>query len=199
MDDQSPTPSKTDYLVIDLEFTQYRRPIGKPRGFFAEIIEIGAVKHNVTDFQNLGSIQDFVKPHFYPKQAKEAMEFCSITEADMKTAITFHQMLEKINQLYIPQQTYIVAWGNEDYNVLNMGCQRHDVPNPILQSDYLDLAKAYRLLQGNGYTTSLRQAAEELEVEESGHWHAAFEDAVKTANILQKLIQQGYDPAQPLS
>ena len=33
-----------DYLVVDFEFTFYKKPIGRPRTFFSEIIEIGAVK-----------------------------------------------------------------------------------------------------------------------------------------------------------
>ena len=32
------------FLVVDFEFTTYERPVGRPRGFFSEIIEIGAVK-----------------------------------------------------------------------------------------------------------------------------------------------------------
>ena len=32
-----------NYFVIDFEFTFYKRPVGRPRGFFNEIIEAGAV------------------------------------------------------------------------------------------------------------------------------------------------------------
>ena len=27
------------FLVVDFEFTTYERPVGRPRGFFSEIIE----------------------------------------------------------------------------------------------------------------------------------------------------------------
>ena len=33
-----------DFFVADFEFTQYTKRMGRPRGFFSEIIEIGAVK-----------------------------------------------------------------------------------------------------------------------------------------------------------
>ena len=33
-----------DFFVADFEFTQYTKRMGHPRGFFSEIIEIGAVK-----------------------------------------------------------------------------------------------------------------------------------------------------------
>ena len=42
---------------------------------FSEIIEIGAVRLKGEDFAEAGKIQNFVKPHFYPKQAKDSMDF----------------------------------------------------------------------------------------------------------------------------
>ena len=32
------------FLIVDFEFTKYTKPVGRPNGFFPEIIEIGAVK-----------------------------------------------------------------------------------------------------------------------------------------------------------
>lgn len=55
-----------DFLVADFEFTQYTKRMGRPRGFFSEIIEIGAVKIDGTELVVTGSIQNFVRPHFYP-------------------------------------------------------------------------------------------------------------------------------------
>ena len=183
-----------DYFVADFEFTQYSKPVGKPRGFFSEIIEIGAVKISGETNENVGSIQDFVKPHFYPKQAKEVMEFCSITDAHMKTAIDFSTMLKKVSQLYSPGKTYFVVWGNQDYRVIDNSCSRHNLSNPILFEDCLDLAEAYRLFNDDIDTTSLRNAVEELNINAEGHWHAAYEDAIKTAKILIKLLSDGWKP-----
>ena len=77
------------FLVVDFEFTTYERPVGRPRGFFSEIIEIGAVKLDGEPLTDCGRIQSFVKPHFYPKQAKDSMDFCMITAKDMQQAIEF--------------------------------------------------------------------------------------------------------------
>ena len=183
-----------DYFVVDFEFTQYSKPVGKPRGFFSEIVEIGAVKIAGDTNEAVGNIQDFVKPHFYPKQAGEIMEFCGITEAHMKTAIDFSAMLEKIGLLYVPGKTFFVTWGGEDYRVIKNGCERHQRTNPILPEDCLDLAEAYRLLNDDRNTTSLRNAAEELDIAEEGHLHAAYDDAVKTGKILIKLLADGWRP-----
>jgi len=180
-----------DYLVIDFEFTQYRKPVGRPRGFFPEIIEIGAVKISNNTYEVSGRIEAFVKPQFYPKQAKESMEFCSITDADMKNAISFEKMMKKIEEFYIPGETWFVAWGKEDYKVLNTSCQRHNIPNPVLPADYLDLADVCRVVKGLEQTPGLIKTAEEMEVNVEGHWHAAYEDAVKTSKILVKLLEDG--------
>ena len=183
-----------NFFVVDFEFTQYRKHIGRPRGFFSEIIEIGAVKVDSETREIVGNIENFVKPHFYPKQAKEIMEFCSITEADMKTAIEFGEMIRKITELYIPNETYFVMWGTQDYKVIEMGCERHQIENPILQSDCLDLAAAYRKIHGDGYTTGLRAAIEENDITTEGHWHAACDDALKTGMLLIKLLEDGWMP-----
>jgi len=185
-----------NFFVVDFEFTQYRKHIGRPRGFFSEIIEIGAVKVCGQTNEIVGNIHNFVKPHFYPKQAKEIMEFCSITEADMKTAITFAEMLDKITELYIPNETYYVMWGTQDYSVIETGCERHNLTNPILQSDCLDLAKAYKEMHGDNYTTGLRAAIEENDITTEGHWHAAYDDAHKTGLLLIKLLQDGWTPKE---
>ena len=104
-----------DFLLVDFEFTTYTKPVGRPRGFFSEIIEIGAVKLTGAELKEDGKIQNFVKPHFYPKQAKDSMDFCMITEKDMKKGIEYPEMVAKLTEIYEAGQTYFVAWGTEDF------------------------------------------------------------------------------------
>lgn len=160
-----------DFLLVDFEFTTYTKPVGRPRGFFSEIIEIGAVRLKGEDFAEAGKIQNFVKPHFYPKQAKDSMDFCMITEKDMKKAIEYPEMVAKLAEIYEAGQTYFVAWGTEDYKVLNTGCERHKIENPVQYEDYLDLAEAYKLWKGDELTTGLKRATEEQEVDTAGKFN----------------------------
>ncbi len=188
-----------DFLVVDFEFTQYTKAVGRPRGFFSEIIEIGAVKIDGETKEIVGSIQHFVKPHFYPNHAQEAMAFCMITEQDMKAAIEFRDMLEKIRSLYVPHRTYFVSWGNADYHVVEEGCARHHLPNPVLEEDYLDLAEAYKLRKGDALTTGLRKATEEQNVATGGLWHTAYDDAANTGKLLVKMLADGWMPEDNLT
>ena len=185
-----------DFFVVDLEFTLFTTREGRPRGFFSEIIEIGAVKIDSETNETTGRIENFVKPHFFPKQAKEGMAFSMITDKDMKTAIDFSAMLEKINALYIPRETHFVTWGGADYSVIKQGCARHGLPNPIRNEDRLDLAEEYRLWFGDANTTSLKDAADEQLITVDGLWHTAYSDAVKTSKIMLRLIEDGWDPEQ---
>ena len=183
-----------DFFVVDFEFTQYTNRIGRPRGFFSEIIEIGAVKIDRITNEITGHIQNFVKPHFYPNQATEGMAFSMITKSDMETAIDFGCMLKKIEALYIPGATYFVSWGGADYSVVKEGCERHGVPNPIQREDFLDFAEAYKQWYGDTNTTSLRNAAEEQNITIEGLLHTAYLDAITTSRILQNLLEDGWKP-----
>ena len=180
-----------NYLVVDFEFTFYKRPVGRPRAFFAEIIEIGAVKLDES-LKECGKLQNFVKPHFFPKHAKDAMDFCMITDADMKKAITFPAMLEKMSAMYEAGNTLFVAWGDSDYKVLTEGCSRHKLENPVLQADYLDLAEAYKLWHGEENTPGLKTAITEMEVTADGLAHTAFDDAYNTGKVLAKMMEKGW-------
>jgi len=183
-----------DFFVVDFEFTQYIKPVGRPRAFFSEIIEIGAVKIAHDTNEIIGHIENFVKPCFFPKQAAESMEFCMITESDMENAIDFSEMLQKMESLYIPGKTYFVSWGDADYSVIEQNCTRYTLPNPIRPEDYLDLAAAYKMLKGNKMTTGMLKAAEELNIDGEGFGHTAYDDAYNTGKILLALISDGWKP-----
>lgn len=183
-----------NFLLVDFEFTTYTKPVGRPMGYFSEIIEIGAILFSGEDFRKLSDYQSFVKPKFFPKQAKASLDFCMITEADMKKAADFPKMVEKLAAMYKPGETYFVAWGESDYQVLNTACKNYKIANPIQFEDYLDLAEAYKLMKGDNYTTGLKKATEEQEVDTAGLWHTAYDDANNTGLLLKKLMEKGWKP-----
>jgi sporulation inhibitor KapD len=184
---------KRDFFVVDFEFTQCGKR-GRPMGFFSEIIEIGVVKIDGATFETVGQIHNFVRPHFYPKQAGKIMEFCMITEKDMQAAIEFAEMLEKIRSMYTPGQTFFAAWGDADYHVLSEGCRRHETDNPVLPEDYLDMAAWYKWEMGDDHTTGLRKATEEQQIDTGMLWHTAIDDAVNTGKLLVQLLSDGWTP-----
>jgi len=187
---------KKDYYVVDFEYTQCMQHRGRPLGFFSEIIEIGAVKINGKTLEVEGQDHHFVKPHFYPKQLKEISDFCMITDKEMQTAITFPEMVEGMKGLYVPGKTYFVSWGCDDFRVLNKGCERHGIENPVLYEDCLDFAEWYRWEMGDSNTPGLRKATEEQCIDTAMLWHTARDDAANTGKLLVSLLQEGWDPVE---
>ena len=183
-----------DYYVVDFEFTQCGQRTGRPAGFFSEIVEIGAVRIDGATLEVTGQDHHFVTPRFYPEQLKEISDFCMITDNEMQTAIAFPDMIECIKGLYTPGKTYFVSWGMEDYRVLDKGCERHGVENPVLYEDCLDFAEWYRWEMEDSYTTGLRKAIEEQCVDSGMMWHTACDDAANTGKLLVSLLKDGWNP-----
>lgn len=184
---------KKDFLVTDFEFTVYNKPVGKPRGFFSEILEIGATKLDGENYAPLGNLQSFVQPKFYTKQAQDSLNFSMITADDLATGISFPDMIEELKKIYVPNKTWFVAWGDADFNVIATACKRYKIENPLLYTDYLDLAAGYKELFNKERTPSLKSALEEQEVVMTGIWHTALADAVNTSALLVKLLKSGWE------
>lgn len=53
---------------------------------------------------------------------------------------------------------------------------------------------AYKLLKGDTYTTGLKKATEEQNVDTGGLWHTAYDDAANTGKLLVKLLADGWKP-----
>jgi sporulation inhibitor KapD len=86
------------------------------------------------------------------------------------------------------------AWGDADAHVLSEGCGRHEIGNPVLPEDYLDMAAWYKWEMGDDYTTSLRKATEEQQIDTGMLWHTAVDDATNTGKLLVQLLKDGWNP-----
>ncbi|KUO74230.1 MAG: hypothetical protein APF81_08615 [Desulfosporosinus sp. BRH_c37] len=86
------------FLIVDFEFTMHKR-YGRPRVWFPEIIEVGAV---VAD--GYGVLQDtvynaFVKPQFWPRISEDCTGITGIHQRDIEHGISFEQMLQSLWQM----------------------------------------------------------------------------------------------------
>ena len=184
--------TERDFLVIDFEFTTHKSMIGKPRAFFPEIIEVGAVWTTEPDFPLERTYQSFVKPKFFPRLTQECKDIAMISQDDVDGGESLEEMIAALMALYTPGKTLFVAWGEADRDVLLEQCKRYKIPYPFVVDDYLDLAIAYKEFYGLPRRHSLKHALEEQDIESHGFWHMAINDAVNTAKLLQHLLQQGW-------
>ena len=185
------------FLIVDFEFTMHQR-YGRPRVWFPEIIEVGAV---VADGQ--GVLQDkvynaFVKPQFWPRISEDCTGITGIHQRDIEQGISFEQMLQSLWQMSPSQDKWLVGWGKQDRLVLKNVCDKYGFEYPFLFENYIDLATEYRLFSNRNRLISLKDAIDETGVEKRGISHAAYDDAVNAALVMQKMIAKGwtYDRVQ---
>lgn len=184
------------WLIADFEFTVHDPGPGRPRAFFPEVIEAGAVRAQEPDFVEEPILQTFVLPKYFPKIKTECTNITMIRQKDVDAGISFEQVLEKLSAVYEPGNTWFVCWGDSDQKVLAQACARYKSPCPFDWTDYLDLAAVYKQFVGVEKTVGLQQALKDTGVERFGMSHLAMDDAVNTVRILAWLHQQGWKPEE---
>ena len=187
---------KQKYLVVDFEFTTYDKPVGRPRAFFSEILECGAVLTGPPDFLPDEKFQTFVQPRFFPQLAGDSQQFAMIRQEDLDAGMAFEAMVSELAGMYQPGMTYIAAWGDADWEVLSTACSRYKVANPFLFEDYLDVAQEYRIFYGHNRTQSLKDALAAQSLQPGGFLHTALEDASVTAKLIAVMVAAGWQPGQ---
>ena len=118
------------YLVVDLE-AMYCDRGSIPRGHM-EIIEIGAVMAEATDFQPVGEFHSFVRPVTHPHLTAFCTELTSIRQNDVDAAPPFREAIA-LFQAWLAQYDSFVfcSWDDYDRKQLQKDCLFHRVSNPI--------------------------------------------------------------------
>lgn len=188
--------SNKTFLVVDFEFTTHDRSYGKPRAFFHEIIEVGAVTVARPALTIEEPYQSFVKPQFFPRLTEVCKNLTMITQKDVETGISYQAMLERLAERYIAGETYLAAWGDSDWEVISYACQRYKLPCPFVFGDYVDLSEEYKAFGGSERRKSLKHAMEEMQIDGEGLAHCALDDAKNAAQVMVKMLQAGWLPKQ---
>lgn len=181
-------------LVADFEFTVHDAGPGRPRAFFPEVIEAGAVRLAPPEYSEEEVIQTFVKPQYYPKIRPECTNITMIRQADVNAGIGFDDLLGRLGQSYFSGQTWFACWGDSDQKVLDEACKRYKIACPFAWDDYIDLALAYKTFYGRERSIGLQQAVEETGVERYGMSHLALDDAINAARVMRHMMQAGWTP-----
>lgn len=180
-----------DFLVVDFEFS-VPRSYGKPRAWFAEIIEVGAI---VVD--SSGKLLDktysaFVKPRFWPRLAEESYGITGIRQEDVDQGVTLEIAIQNLQELALNPNTYLVAWGDADRKVLSSVCEKYGLKYPFIWENYIDLAEQYKNYRSLDHLISLKRAIEENSIEQIGILHSALDDAINAAQVMAKIMSEGW-------
>ncbi|HDR7949801.1 TPA: exonuclease [Bacillus toyonensis] len=176
----------TRFIVFDIErnFRPYKSE--DP----SEIVDIGAVKIDVSTMKVIGEFSELVKPS--APLTRHTTKLTGITKKDLIGVEKFPQIIEKFIQ-FIGEDSVFISWGKEDYHFLSHDCTLHGLECPCMEKDSrFDLQKfifqAYEELFE--HTPSLQFAVEQLGLTWKGKQHRALADAENTANILLKIYSE---------
>ena len=181
-------------LVADFEFTVHDSGPGRPRAFFPEVIEAGALQLLPPDYLETPVIQTFVRPQYFPKIKPECYNITMIQQKDVDGGIGFTELLSRLTAVYMPGRTWLACWGDSDQKVIDNACRRYKIPCPFDWADYLDLAFEYKTFYGRDRSIGLQQAVEETGIERYGMSHLAMDDAVNAARVLLHMARAGWKP-----
>ncbi|MES5893261.1 MULTISPECIES: exonuclease [Bacillus cereus group] len=173
----------THFIVFDIErnFRPYKSE--DP----SEIVDIGAVKIDVSTMKIIGVFSELVKPS--APLTRHTTKLTGITKKDLIGVEKFPQIIEKFIK-FIGEDSIFISWGKEDYHFLSHDCTLHGVECPCMEKESrFDVQKfvfqAYEELFE--HTPSLQFAVEQLDLTWEGRQHRAFADAENTANIFLKV------------
>jgi len=181
------------FLVVDFEFSVYSsNTYGRPRAWFPEIIEVGAVLTDERGRLTGKTYSTFVKPRFFPRLTEECYSITGIKQQDVDNGVPLEEALAKLREMAGDGEVWLVAWGDADRTVLSNVCERYGLEYPFVWEDYIDLATAYRDFTKRTRRASLKTALEEMNVEQVGISHSAMDDAINAALIMEKMLQSGW-------
>lgn len=183
-------------LVADFEFTVHDAGPGRPRAFFPEVIEAGAVRLIPPEYSEIPVIQTFVKPQYYPKIKQECTNITMIRQKDVDGGMGFADLLVHLADVYVPGGAWLACWGDSDQKVIDQACRRYKIACPFNWADYIDLAFEYRQFFGRERSIGLQQAVDETGVERYGMSHLAMDDAINAARVMRHMMDAGWKPGQ---
>ena len=175
------------YIILDLEWNNtYARRI---KGFFNEIIEIGAVKFIYRDgkFEDAGIFSCDIKPQRYTKLHYHVKKVTHKTDADLLNGISFKKAYEKFMEFCGPD-AILVGWGNSDPDMLKMNLKFFELEDQ-LNCYFLDIQPIFSMFAGErGKQRSVEFAVDYYGIPKNDSFHSATSDARYTGEIFKRIF-----------
>ncbi|MDO4939767.1 MAG: 3'-5' exonuclease [Lachnospiraceae bacterium] len=192
------------YIVFDLEWNQSANgKEGSVPGLPFEIIEIGAVKLD-ENFRKLSTFRRVIKPVVYEKLHYRVLEVINLGMQELKKkGVSFAEAIgDFFDWCYQDsEQPIFCTWGEMDLTQLEKNMAYFGIENPMpFPLLYYDLQKLYTLhTEGHHKTMApLDRAVEEMDVIDDGGFHSALNDALYTAQVMQRIDMRKLRPYMSL-
>ncbi len=197
------------YIVFDLEMNQDLTSIknipAHPSKYPFEIIQIGACKLDAS-FHTIASFNRYVKPTIYPSISPFITDLTGITMSKLLNEPQFHEVYGSFLEFIGPEETIFVTWGMADIRQLFIEAKFHGLDISNLPSTYINIQPFASLHFGlpSKQLLRLQYTIEALNIQATGPYHDAGNDAYYTAEIFKVIYHtfmepQKYDPDQIIS
>lgn len=177
-----------DYIVLDLEWNQsHRGKDGRVKGLPFEIIEIGAVKMDA-ERNMISQFHEIIRPVVYRRLHYKTKEIINISQKELEKARTFRQVIRDFFE-WCGNDFMMCTWGSMDLTELQRNIAYFKVKNPLKTPLlYLDIQKLFSLRYDDGKSrAALKDAVEQMGIEQDIPFHRALDDTIYTARVIQKM------------
>ncbi|MBR0542743.1 MAG: exonuclease domain-containing protein [Clostridia bacterium] len=179
------------FVVMDLEWnTAYSK---KNRGFFNEVIEIGAVKLNES-FEIIDKISIIVKPQISKTLRGRTKDLTHITNEDVSQGKVFAQAVKEFSEWLGDDKNVFLTWGDGDIRVLIKNYEYFTGNDNIEYINFYGDAQKY--CQSFINTASHQQIGLAAACEQFGinpddfSHHRALDDSLMTVECIKKVFDR---------
>jgi inhibitor of KinA sporulation pathway (predicted exonuclease) len=171
-------------VVFDLELIKRFR-----KGQLGEIVEIGACKVDLHSKKIVDQFQIYIRPK-NGYVAKSTRKFINMTQEDAKKTIPFREAIHQFSA-WLGQDYFLCSWGKDDRFHLIDQCLRNKVNLDWLKN-YNDIQQQIGKILGTNTKNQLglKNALDLAEIEPTGKAHRGIDDAINTAELLVKFVDQ---------
>ena len=171
-------------IVFDLELVKRFK-----KGQLSEIVEIGACKVDVEKKELIDQLQIYILPKS-GYVTKSTREFINMKKEDLKRSMPFRMGVKQFSQ-WLGEDYFLCSWGKDDKFHLVNQCERLNVQLDWFKN-YNDIQNQIgRILNpGSKNQLGLKNALDLAGIEPLGKAHRGIDDAINTAFLLIKFIDQ---------
>lgn len=176
------------FILFDVEATCWD---GYHSNKSQEIIELAALLMDRYG-ERRDTFESLIRPVINPRLSHYCRTLTNIRQPEVDRAPSFEEVYEDFEAWSDPDSdTYFVAWGKFDYEIMEEECQRSfDTPSVI--DNYIDFQALYTSLKELPPRLSLIKALENEEMDFEGSVHRALPDTLNMARLFDRYFDIRY-------
>lgn len=190
-----------NYIIYDLEFNQKyldstEAESNNASGLPFEIIQIGALKLN-ENFETISKFNALIKPTVYPSIHPYVENLTKITNDKVSSCKSFVPVYEDFLKFIDKDESILCVWGTGDIKELLRNIIFYNLSTSSIPKLCIDIQKyaSKYFNTPNKSRIGLKTAADLLNIQDTGEFHDAFNDAYYTAEVFKHIYDDTIKPS----